>query len=216
MPAMGGDRSKYCMALSRPCLRTIPRSARSTGPTYGWARPGSSWRRSLSRYWSSEELSDWLPNDPSRPTRLSAQARFSRSCLSRADSTLAVMQELTQVARVRRFRPQMRRSQSAVKICSSAESSSGSHWIRSRRGSTLLMPRRPTDECSPSTACRKTAMKRERKWYGSAPNVVSCPLREHLKVVRSLETDTKCKHPDCLIYSGIKQQLLNSTESTFN
>ncbi len=58
---------------------------------------------------------------------------------------------------------------------------------------------------------------KERKWDGSVPNVVSSPLREHLKVVRSLETDvnTKCKHPDCLLYSWIKhQQLLNSTEST--
>ncbi len=66
------------------------------------------------------------------------------------------MAALTQVARVCRLRQLRRRSQSAVKSCCSDESSSGSHWTSSSKGSTLLMPRSPTEVCSPSTACTHT------------------------------------------------------------
>ncbi|TNN55674.1 hypothetical protein EYF80_034109 [Liparis tanakae] len=59
------------------------------------------------------------------------------------------MAALTQVARVCRLRQLRRRSQSAVKSWRSDESSSGSHWASSSRGSTLLMPRSPTEVQTP-------------------------------------------------------------------
>lgn len=152
MPAMLGDRSKYCMALSKPCLRTMARRAFRAGPTYGcaWLDSGSRRRRKNSN--SSLALKDWHPSEPTSPKRLSAQALCSRSWRSRAASARMTMAALTQVARVWRLRQLRRRSQSAVKSCSSEESSSGSHWTSSSNGSTLLMPRRPTEVCSPSTA----------------------------------------------------------------
>lgn len=158
IPAMLGQRSKYCMALSRPCLRTIDSSARSAGATCGCAWVPCGGRRRRSRLSSSPVPSDWEPSEPTSARRLSAQARCSRRpccrCSSRAESARSTMVALTQVARVCRLRQLRRRSQSAVKSCCSEESSSGSHCTRSSSGSTLLIPRRPTEVCSPSTACR--------------------------------------------------------------
>ncbi|KAG7265446.1 hypothetical protein CRUP_002255 [Coryphaenoides rupestris] len=159
-PAMLGVRSKYCMAHSRPCRRTMASSARRPGPAYGWAPPapgsvaagGSRSRRRKAS--SSAAASERAPSAPSSVSRLSAAARCSRAWRSSVASSRTAMAALTQTARVRRFRQQRRRSQSAVYSCSSGESSSGSHWTSSSRGSTLLMPSRPTEPCAPSTACR--------------------------------------------------------------
>jgi hypothetical protein len=51
-------------------------------------------------------------------------------------------------------------SQSETKICRSWDSSSGSHWIRTKRGWTLLMPKMPTEVWSPSTAWKVTQRRR--------------------------------------------------------
>lgn len=156
---MLGDRSKYCMALSRPCFRTMVRSAFKAGPTCGCACADSEGLRKCKKPRSSLALKDWEPREPSSPNRLSAQARCSRWWRSRLASARMTMAALTQVARVCRLRQLRRRSQSAVKSCCSDESSSGSHWTSSNKGSTLLMPKSPTEVCSPSTAYTQTKEK---------------------------------------------------------
>lgn len=156
IPAILCDKLKYCSALSRLCFRAIVRIARVTGVVYGWISSDSSTLSNLSSWRISSELTDWLPKEPWSAIRFSAQVRWREEWEWRASMILIPMFALTQTVRLCLLIQQILFSQSEMKICRSWDSSSGSHWIRSKRGWTLLMPKIPTEVWSPSTACKAT------------------------------------------------------------
>lgn len=160
IPAMLCDKLKYCSALSKLSFRAIVRTARVTGMVYGWIHSDSSTLSSRRSRRISSELTDWLPNEPWIAIKFSAQVRCREEWDSRASMIFIPMFAFTQVVLLCLLMQQIFFSQSETKICRSWDSSSGSHWIRTKRGWTLLMPKMPTEVWSPSTAWKVTQRRR--------------------------------------------------------